>query len=61
VISSASGMERGKVFYRPTDWLGLRDPMTHLLDWMTDDSYYMLTDDPGLLTDTRIMLTVYYR
>jgi hypothetical protein len=54
-------MERGKVFYRPTDWLGLRDPMTHLLDWMTDDSYYMLTDDPGLLTDTRIMLTVYYR
>jgi hypothetical protein len=28
VISSASGMERGEVFYRPTDWLGSRDPMT---------------------------------
>jgi hypothetical protein len=36
-------------------------PLTHLLDWMTDDSYYMLTDDPGLLTDMCIMLTVYYR
>jgi hypothetical protein len=29
VISSASGMERGEVFYGPTDWLGSRDPMTH--------------------------------
>jgi hypothetical protein len=28
---------------------------------MTEDSYYMLTDDPGLLTDTCIMLTVYDR
>jgi hypothetical protein len=29
MISSASGMERGEVFYRPMDWLGSRDPMTH--------------------------------
>jgi hypothetical protein len=29
LISSASGMERGKVFYRPMDWLGSCDPMTH--------------------------------
>jgi hypothetical protein len=28
---------------------------------MTDDSYHTLTDDSGLLTDTRIMLTLYYR
>jgi hypothetical protein len=28
VISSASGMARGEVFYGPTDWLGSRDPMT---------------------------------
>jgi hypothetical protein len=28
VISSASGMERSEVFYRLTDWLGSRDPMT---------------------------------
>ena len=28
LISSASGMERGEVFYGPTDWLGSRDPMT---------------------------------
>jgi hypothetical protein len=28
VISSTSGMERGEVFYGPTDWLGSRDPMT---------------------------------
>jgi hypothetical protein len=28
MISSASGMERGEVFYGPTDWLGSRDPMT---------------------------------
>jgi hypothetical protein len=28
---------------------------------MTDNSYYMLTDDSGLLTDMHIMLTVYYR
>jgi hypothetical protein len=28
LISSASGMERGEVFDRPTDWLGSRDPMT---------------------------------
>jgi hypothetical protein len=26
---------------------------------MTEDPYCMLTDDPGLITDTRIMLTVY--
>jgi hypothetical protein len=30
LISSASGMERGEVFYRPTDWLGSHDPMTHI-------------------------------
>jgi hypothetical protein len=30
MISSASGMERGEVFYGPTDWLGSRDPMTHI-------------------------------
>jgi hypothetical protein len=30
MISSASGTERGEVFYGPTDWLGSRDPMTHL-------------------------------
>jgi hypothetical protein len=30
VISSTSGMERGEVFYGPTDWLGSRDPMTHV-------------------------------
>jgi hypothetical protein len=35
--------------------------LTHLLDWMTDNSYYTLTDDSGLLTDTCIMLTVYDR
>jgi hypothetical protein len=29
VISSASGTEGGEVFYRLTDWLGSRDPMTH--------------------------------
>jgi hypothetical protein len=29
VISSASGMERGEVFYGLTDWLGSPDPMTH--------------------------------
>jgi hypothetical protein len=28
---------------------------------MTEDSYYTLTDDPSLLTDTCIMLTVYDR
>jgi hypothetical protein len=69
VISSASGKERGEVFYRPTDWLGSCDPMrlimitplTHCLDWMTDAPYYMLIDDSDLLTDTCIMLTVYYR
>jgi hypothetical protein len=61
-------MEEGEVFYGPTDWLGSCDPMTHYnytlthrLDWMTEDSYYTLTDDPELLTDTRIMLTVYDR
>jgi hypothetical protein len=26
---------------------------------MTEDSYYTMTDDPGLITDMRIMLTVY--
>jgi hypothetical protein len=30
LISSASGTERGEVFYGPTDWLGSRDPMTHI-------------------------------
>ena len=30
VISSASGTEGGEVFYGLTDWLGSRDPMTHL-------------------------------
>jgi hypothetical protein len=28
VISSISSMERGEVFYRPTDWLGSHDPLT---------------------------------
>ena len=28
VISSISSTERGEVFYRPTDWLGSRDPLT---------------------------------
>ena len=68
VISSASGTERGEVFYGPTDWLGSRDPMTpydthltHLLDWMTETLTVPLTDDSGLITDTCIMLTVYDR
>jgi hypothetical protein len=30
MISSASGMARGEVFDGPTDWLGSRDPMTHI-------------------------------
>jgi hypothetical protein len=30
LISSASGTARGEVFYGPTDWLGSRDPMTHI-------------------------------
>jgi hypothetical protein len=30
VISSISSTERGEVFYGPTDWLGSRDPMTHV-------------------------------
>jgi hypothetical protein len=30
LISSASGTERGEVFYRPMDWLGSHDPMTHI-------------------------------
>ena len=30
VISSASGTERGEVFYGPMDWLGSPDPMTHI-------------------------------
>jgi hypothetical protein len=30
LISSASGTERGEVFYGPTDWLGSHDPMTHI-------------------------------
>jgi hypothetical protein len=29
VISSAFGMERGEVFYGPTDWLRSHDLMTH--------------------------------
>jgi hypothetical protein len=37
VISSASGMERGEVFYGPTDWLGSCDPMTHY-DYAPDSS-----------------------
>jgi hypothetical protein len=28
VISSASGMEEGEVFYGPTDWLRSCDPLT---------------------------------
>jgi hypothetical protein len=28
MISSISSMERGEVFYGPTDWLGSRDPLT---------------------------------
>jgi hypothetical protein len=34
-------------------------PLTHRLDWMTEDSQDTMTDDPELITDTRIMLTVY--
>jgi hypothetical protein len=30
-------------------------------DWMTEILTVTLTDDPGLITDTRIMLTVYDR
>jgi hypothetical protein len=30
VISSISSTERGEVFYGPTDWMGSRDPMTHI-------------------------------
>jgi hypothetical protein len=30
VISSISSTERGEVFYGPMDWLGSRDPMTHV-------------------------------
>jgi hypothetical protein len=30
MISSTSGTARGEVFYGPTDWLGPRDPMTHI-------------------------------
>ena len=37
LISSASGMERGEVFYGPTDKLGSRDPMTHY-DYAPDSS-----------------------
>jgi hypothetical protein len=37
VISSAFGMERGKVFYGPTDWLRSRDLMTHY-DYAPDSS-----------------------
>jgi hypothetical protein len=55
LISSAFGMERGEVFYGPTDWLGSRDPMTH--DDYAPDSYSgLVTDD--WLTDMRVMLTV---
>jgi hypothetical protein len=42
VISSASGTERGEVFYGPTDWLGSRDPMTHIRH--THDSSFGLVD-----------------
>jgi hypothetical protein len=28
LISSISSMERGEVFYGPTDWLRSRDPLT---------------------------------
>jgi hypothetical protein len=34
---SASGMERGEVFYGPTDWLGSHDSMTHY-DYAPDSS-----------------------
>jgi hypothetical protein len=34
-------------------------PLTHRLDWMTEDSHDTMTDDPELITDTCIMLTVY--
>jgi hypothetical protein len=68
VISSASGTERGEVFYGPTDWLGSCDPMTHYdyapdssKDWMTETRTVPLTDDSGSIIDTRIMLTVYDR
>ena len=30
VISSISSTERGEVFHGLTDWLGSRDPMTHI-------------------------------
>jgi hypothetical protein len=30
VIRSISSTERGEVFYRPTDWLGSCDPLTHI-------------------------------
>jgi hypothetical protein len=55
VISSTFGMERGEVFYGPTDWLGSRDPMTHN-DYAPDSYSRLVTDD--WLTDMRIMLTV---
>jgi hypothetical protein len=35
MISYASGMEGGEVFYGLTDWLGSRDPMTHY-DYASD-------------------------
>ena len=62
VISSASGTERGEVFYGPTDWLGSRDPMTpydtrvaRRPDWLTETLTIPLTDR---MTHKRIMLTV---
>jgi hypothetical protein len=38
VISSASSMEGGEVFYGPTDWLGSCNPMTHY-DYTPDSSF----------------------
>jgi hypothetical protein len=68
VISSASGIERGEVFYGPTDWLRSRNPMTHYnyapdssKDWMTETRTVPLTDDSGSIIDMCIMLTVYDR
>jgi hypothetical protein len=53
VISSASGMERGEVFYGPTDWLGSHDPLTPVRythgscsDWLTEIVTVPMTDAP---------------
>jgi hypothetical protein len=36
-------------------------PLTHRLDWMTEILTVPLTDGPSLITDMRMMLTVYDR